>query len=230
MEKIHTTLELFNVQNLINQIPNEWCNILSMLVKPYESFINNTLSTETHKIFPKQSDIFSAFKECSFENVKVVIIGQDCYHHEGQANGLCFSVHENIKCPPSLRNIFKELQQEYNVQRHNTNLIDWAQQGVLLLNTSLTVCEKRPGSHIKVWNNFTKDIVKYLTCNKNKICYLLWGDFAISFAKYIDLSQNAVFKHSHPSPLSRKSFLGCHHFKLCNDYLSSNNMNTIKWV
>ena len=108
------TLEPFDVQSLIKQIPNDWRDILSTLVEPYKTSINDALSIETNRIFPKQSQIFSAFKECSFENVKVVIIGQDCYHHEGQANGLCFSVNQDTKCPPSLRNIFKELHQEFD--------------------------------------------------------------------------------------------------------------------
>ena len=221
--------KIFDIKNLIGNIRNDWVDVLSNLASPYEKHINESLTLEEN-ILPSQDKIFAAFKECPFENIKVVIIGQDCYHHIGQANGLCFSVEKGLKCPPSLRNIFKELYNEYGIMRTNTDLTDWAHQGVLLLNTALTVRENAPGSHIKIWKDFTRDIVKYIAANKENVCYLLWGDYAISFAQYVNSTNNSIYTHSHPSPLARKPFVGCMHFKRCNQYLVLNKTDPINWV
>ena len=221
----------FDVCGLIADIENDWKDILEILVIPFESHINDALSEEDQdEISPSRSNTFAAFKACSFVDLKVVIIGQDCYHQTGQATGLCFSVRRSTTCPPSLRNIFKEIEREYKVKRTDTDLTDWAQQGVLLLNTALTVREGHPGSHIKVWRDFTREIVKYIAANKQDVVYMLWGDFAISFAQYINATKNCVLTHSHPSPLARKPFTGNSHFTRCNTYLKQKGKDEILWV
>ena len=235
METLFETLETsetpFDIRTLIANIDNDWSDILSDLVTPFEKTINEALSSErSTEMFPADAHIFAAFKACSFDKIKVVIIGQDCYHHKGQAMGLAFSVPPDVKYPPSLRNVFKELEREYNVKRVNPDLSDWAHQGVLLINTALTVREGYPGSHIPIWRDFTREIVKSIAIKKQGIVYMLWGDFAISFSQYIATSTNCVLRHSHPSPLSRKPFVGCDHFKKCNAYLTNRGVDNVAWV
>lgn len=221
------------ITDLIQKIPNSWKDILEKI--PCED-IDHFLNEEAQKykdlldILPDKELIFKAFEKCNLEDIKVVIIGQDCYPTKGNPMGLCFSVPTGIRCPPSLRNIFKELENEYKIYRYNTDLTDWAEQGVLMLNTALTVRESCAGSHIKIWKNFTETIVKYIAENKENICWILWGAHAAGYSHYIDKSKNLVLIHSHPSPLSRQPFVGCDHFKKCNDYLESKNIKTIKWV
>lgn len=229
-------MTVFNVSSLIDKVENDWKEILRQIIKPYQDKIDTFITTELdtyeglREILPSQELVFRAFCECPFREVKVVIIGQDCYPTKGDAMGLCFSVPNGTRCPPSLRNIFKEIHHEYNEQRKDTDLNDWAKQGVLLLNTALTVREGSPGSHIKTWKDFTRDIVKYIAQNKSNVCYILWGEHAISFKQYLDENHNCVLTHSHPSPLSRRPFVGCNHFKLCNEYLNLHGMTEIKWV
>lgn len=216
------------VINLINNIKTDWKNILLK----FSININNDIIVEeyfNYTIFPPQNLILSAFDYFNIIDTKVVIIGQDVYPNLGNAMGLCFSVHSNVKCPASLRNIFKELENEYGIKRTNPNLCDWAQQGVLMLNTALTVRDGEPGSHIKIWKEFTKDIIKYIVENTKNVCFLLWGEYAISYKKLIT-NDHYILTHSHPSPLSRKQFVGNNHFKLCNEYLKKYNKQHIKWI
>jgi uracil-DNA glycosylase len=226
----------FNVTSLIDNVSNDWKDILRDIVEPYRKAIDSFMTTEyqtyegLRDVLPCQDFIFRAFSECSFRDVKVVIIGQDCYPTKGDAMGMCFSVPNGTRCPPSLRNIFKEIQHEYNVQRKETDLSDWAKQGVLLLNTALTVREGAPGSHLKTWKDFTRDVVKYIAKTKTHVCYILWGEHAISFKQHVDETQNCILTHSHPSPLSRRPFVGCNHFKLSNEYLSRQGFTEIQWV
>jgi uracil-DNA glycosylase len=168
------------------------------------------------------------------EDLKVVILGQDPYHKKGEANGLCFSVPSGMKIPPSLRNVFKELDKSFGGGggggvRKNPDLSDWARQGVLLLNTGLTVREHSPGSHAGVWKDFTRAVVEYAG-SFGGVVFMLWGAHAQSFEDCIDAERNLVLKHSHPSPLSRKPFVGCGHFERCNEYLLEKRGACIRWV
>jgi uracil-DNA glycosylase len=179
--------------------------------------------------YPNKNDILNAFKLCTFKNMKVVILGMDPYINEGEAHGLAFSVLEGKKMPPSLRNIFKELHRSYGVMRTKTDLTDWASQGVLLLNTALTVRQGSSGSHTNIWKYFTTEVVKRIGKLKG-IVFMLWGNHAQSFEHFIDTNNNLVIKHTHPSPLSRKPFLGNNHFILCNEYLLQHGKEEITWV
>jgi uracil-DNA glycosylase len=226
----------FDVRVLINNLNNDWVDVLLDIVSRYEDDINEQLDKEMKtfqdilEVLPPQDSILNAFKYCPLDDVKVVIVGQDCYPTKGHAMGICFSVPITEKCPPSLRNIFKELEHEYHVKRNDTDLTDWAKQGVLMLNTALTVRQGCAGSHIKIWKGFTTDVIKFLASNGKNLCYILWGEHAISFKQYIDETRNCVLTHSHPSPLSRRPFIGCNHFQLCNNYLASIEKIPIKWV
>lgn len=185
------------------------------------------------EILPPRRDIFKAFELFPLDELKVVIIGQDPYHRKGEAHGLCFSVPEGAKIPPSLRNVFKELAEAYGVVRKNPDLSDWARQGVLLLNTALTVREHSPGSHAGVWKDFTRAVVKAVGAGSGGgggVVFMLWGAHAQSFEDCIDSEKNLVLKHSHPSPLSRKPFVGCGHFVRCNEYLVGRGGVGIQWV
>lgn len=180
------------------------------------------------KVFPKYEDTFNAFKYTSWDNVKVVILGQDPYHTEGMAHGLAFST-KNDSTPPSLRNILKEVENDvydgFNIKRSITNdLTSWADQGVLLLNTALTVKLGWPGSHLAHWEEFTAHTMKELNEWKSGVIYLLWGAKAQEFKKYINLEQNYVLETTHPSPFSaHKGFLGCKHFSKTNELLRNIN-------
>ena len=185
-----------------------------------------------HIIYPKGNEIFNAFNLCSFDNLKVVIIGQDPYHGEGQANGLSFSVNKNIKIPPSLNNIFIELKNNYpNYRYANGDLSRWAKQGVLLLNSILTVRKSQPGSHRKIgWERFTDYVIKTISSQKKNIVFILWGSFAKSKADIIDKREHLILESSHPSPFSaHKGFFNNNHFIKVNEYLNDNNIKTIEW-
>lgn len=230
-----------NIEQEIHSIDNEWTDILSKLIEPYKNDIDKFLKNEivnNHNIIPNKDDIFNAFKRCPLSNMKVVIIGQDCYYSRAKngsilANGLCFSVAQECnKCPPSLKTIFDELYDEYGERRMNTDLSDWASQGVLLLNCALTVREGKAGSHMKIWKGFTEDIIKYITKECNNIVYILWGEFAKSYSKYIDKSNNLVLECRHPSGLaaSKGPFVGNNHFRSTNEYLIAHGKEPIKWI
>ena len=183
------------------------------------------------KIFPKGGNIFRAFNQTPFDKIKIVIIGQDPYHGNGQANGLCFSVNKGIPIPPSLHNIFKELNRDIGMKLPpHGDLTNWAEQGVLLINTALTVRENKSGSHAKIWKSFTTDLIKYIGMNSSNVVFMLWGAHAKSYKEFINSENNLILEHSHPSPLSRKPFVGNNHFVLCNDYLKARNIPIIKWV
>jgi len=222
-----------DLSQLINNINTDWKCVLNEVSTKNLEKINKNLNEEYEgvvEIFPPKNLILDAFNHFNFDELKVVIIGQDCYPSKGNAMGLCFSVPDGFKCPASLRNIFKELEQEYGIKRDNPNLLDWAQQGVLLLNTALTVREGAAGSHIKIWKDFTKDIIRFIA-KKENICFMLWGEHAISYKEFMDVNKNHyILTHSHPSPLARKTFMGNNHFKLCNEFLESVNKTKIKWV
>jgi uracil-DNA glycosylase len=201
--------------------------------KPYFLELNNFLESEksTYTIFPKEQDVFKAFELTPFDAVKVVILGQDPYHGLNQAHGLSFSVNKGVKVPPSLQNIFKELQTDNNssIPTHG-NLTHWAQQGVLLLNATLTVREGLPGSHQKKgWETFTDAVIKCISDEKEQIVFLLWGNYAKTKAPLIDANKHLILDAAHPSPLARGAFFGSKHFSKTNAYLISNQIKPIDW-
>jgi uracil-DNA glycosylase len=183
-------------------------------------------------IYPQHNEIFAALTLTPFEKIKIVILGQDPYHGPGQAHGLAFSVREGVKLPPSLRNIYKEIESEYDVKMPKSgDLTRWAQQGVLLLNATLTVREAAAGSHQKKgWENFTDAIIKSINEKHDHIVFMLWGSYAQKKGEFIDRTKHLVLEAPHPSPLSaHRGFLGCGHFKKANAYLSSAGKTPINW-
>lgn len=187
---------------------------------------------KTKLTFPPASLIFNAFDQCPLENVKVVIIGQDPYHGDGQAHGLCFSVNDGVAFPPSLLNIFKEIERDLGKQKPSSgNLIRWAQQGVLLLNATLTVQAQTAGSHQnRGWEQFTDAVIRKLANEKNNLVFMLWGSSAQKKGDFIDANRHLVLKSVHPSPLSAyRGFIGNNHFSLANRYLQENGKTEIDW-
>ncbi len=194
------------------------------------AFVRNEYATK--QIFPAAKNIFAAFDFCPFDKVKVVIIGQDPYHNVGQAHGLCFSVNDGIEFPPSLLNIFKEIERDLQLPMPKSgNLTRWAEQGVLLLNATLTVEAHKAGSHQgKGWETFTDAVIRTLNEKRRGIAYMLWGNFAQQKASAVDASKNLILKSVHPSPLSAyRGFIGCGHFSAANNYLKMNNKTEINW-
>ncbi len=187
---------------------------------------------KTQKIYPPGRLIFNAFNQCSFNNLKVVILGQDPYHGPGQAHGLCFSVNDGVLFPPSLRNIFKELKNDVNKEiPASGNLTSWAEQGVLLLNATLTVRANQAGSHQKKgWEQFTDAVIHKINDEKENVVFILWGNYAISKGKFIDQKKHLVLTSVHPSPLSAsRGFFGNHHFSRTNEFLKENGLTPIQW-
>jgi uracil-DNA glycosylase len=183
-------------------------------------------------IYPPGGLIFNSFNQCPFQNVKAVIIGQDPYHGPGQAHGLCFSVRDGVDFPPSLKNIFKEISLDMGFDRPASgNLERWAQQGVLLLNATLTVRAHQAGSHQKKgWEQFTDSVIKVLNDEKENIVFFLWGAYAQKKGEAIDRSRHLVLESVHPSPLSAsRGFFGNKHFSKCNDYLKLKGIEPIDW-
>ncbi|HAP92780.1 MAG TPA: uracil-DNA glycosylase [Gammaproteobacteria bacterium] len=192
----------------------------------YESEHNKT-------IYPPKDQIFNAFDLSSFENTKVIILGQDPYHNEGQAHGLSFSVPKGVSIPPSLRNIYQELLSDLDITPSQSgNLTHWASQGVLLLNSVLTVEKNSPGSHAKSgWVDFTDTVIDILNEKKQNLVFLLWGAYAQKKTELIDQNKHLVLTAAHPSPFSaHKGFFGCKHFSQTNDYLKMHNQQTIDWT
>jgi uracil-DNA glycosylase len=190
-------------------------------------------STRNKIIYPPKDQIFNAFDLSSFDNTKVVILGQDPYHNEGQAHGLSFSVPEGVSIPPSLRNIYQELESDLNIKpSKNGNLTHWATQGVLLLNSVLTVEKNSPGSHAKSgWVDFTDTVIDVLNEQKQNLVFLLWGTYAQQKAELIDQNKHLVLTAAHPSPFSaHKGFFGCKHFSQSNEYLKIHNQQPIDWT
>jgi uracil-DNA glycosylase len=203
--------------------------------KPYFKDLVEFVKLEynNHQCFPKGSDIFSAFNHCHFEDIKVVIIGQDPYHDIGQANGLCFSVNEGITHPPSLKNIFKELERDLEIPYPTSgNLIPWADQGVLLLNATLTVRAHNAGSHQnKGWEQFTDTVIQLISQQKENVVFLLWGGFAKKKKKLIEKTKHHVLETGHPSPLSanRGYWFNNKHFSKTNFLLQQVGVSVIDW-
>ena len=215
-------------------IDESWKTLLSdQFNAPYFTELKNFLVQEKKQfvVYPPGPQIFSAFNRTPFSKVKVVIIGQDPYHGPGQANGLCFSVAEGIKSPPSLKNIFKELNTDLGIPiPYSGNLEPWADQGVLLLNAVLTVRANTPGSHQKKgWETFTDAVIKTISDNKKGVVFLLWGNFAHTKEALINDKKHFILKAAHPSPLARGAFFGCKHFSKTNRILETESISPIDW-
>ncbi|RYD50892.1 MAG: uracil-DNA glycosylase [Sphingobacteriales bacterium] len=217
-------------------IESSWKKALQgEFVKPYFATLVQNLKDERTKgktIFPAGSDIFNAFKFTPFNDVEVVILGQDPYHGPGQAHGLSFSVKPGVATPPSLQNIYKEIQAEYGYPiPRSGNLESWARQGVLLLNAALTVEAHQANSHAKLgWHSFTDEVIYQLATQRDHLVFMLWGKFAQSKSVLIPAGKHLVLKSAHPSPLSaHNGFFGNGHFKAANDYLEAHGKTPIDW-
>ena len=218
------------------QIEESWLRHLGAeFEKPYFRQLTDFVRQEyrTTTCYPPGREIFNAFNLCPFDQVKVVIIGQDPYHEPGQAEGLCFSVKPGVQYPPSLQNIFKEIADDLGTSMPaNGSLVRWAQQGVLLLNATLTVRAHQANSHSRAgWQTFTNAVIQTLARERQHIVYMLWGGYARGKAWMIDRQQNLVLESVHPSPLSanRGGWFGNHHFSRCNQYLSDNGLTPFQW-
>ncbi len=217
------------------KINNDWKEILKEEInKDYFSELKKILVEEykNFKVYPPKKDIFTAFSLTSYSDIKVVLLGQDPYHQNGQAHGLAFSVNKGVRIPPSLLNMYKELEDDlgFSIPNHGY-LTKWAEQGVLLLNTSLTVRDSEANSHSRIgWNIFTDNIIKKINEREKPVIFLLWGNNAKSKEKFIDTRKHYVLKGVHPSPLSAsRGFFGCKHFSKVNQILKENNLKEIDW-
>ena len=216
---------------------SSWQNVLlKELEKPYflQLMKNVDSEYEKHTCFPPKELIFNAFDLCTFDNLKIVIIGQDPYHGTGEANGLCFSVNDNVKIPPSLRNIFAEINTDLDriMLPTSGNLEHWAKQGVLLLNATLTVRKDEANSHKHLdWQKFTNAVIQKISEEKEHVVFMLWGSFAQKKIKFIDESKHFILQSGHPSPLSanRGFWFGNKHFSKSNDFLIKNKKTPITW-
>lgn len=217
------------------KIEKSWNDALrSEFEKPYFASLVRFLHSEKDAgavIYPPGSKIFKAFELTPVQDVKVVILGQDPYHQPGQAMGLSFSVPENVPAPPSLKNIFKEIENDLGIRMSGRpNLEAWARQGVLLLNAILTVRAGQAASHSRIgWEEFTDAVIKYLNDNCDGIVFMLWGNFARSKSALIDTHRHYVLEAAHPSPLARGAFFGCRHFSKANDILIREGKTPINW-
>lgn len=226
---------IFMAQVRKPDIEEGWYQVLKMQFEAdYFAELKEILLAEKKKyvVYPPSPLIFNAFNSTPFDEVKVVIIGQDPYHGEGQAHGLAFSVPDRVAFPPSLRNIFKELHDDIGmVIPESGNLSKWAKEGVLLLNASLTVRANQAASHANIgWTRFTDAAIKALSEKKEHLVFILWGNYAIAKESLIDHSKHLVLKGVHPSPLSAsRGFFGCRHFSKANQYLEQNGIKPINW-
>lgn len=218
------------------QIEDSWHQALaSQFTQPYFQQIVGFLKNEkaaNKLLFPPGPLIFNAFNTTHFNDVKVVILGQDPYHNNGQAMGLSFSVPEGVAKPPSLVNIFKELNTDLNIAIPDTgDLTKWAKQGVLLINAALTVEAHKPMSHCKIgWHEFTNNVIKTLSDSREGLVFMLWGGFAKSKRELIDANKHLILTAAHPSPLSaHNGFFGCKHFSKTNEWLESRGLTPIDW-
>ncbi|MDD7281639.1 MAG: uracil-DNA glycosylase [Erysipelotrichaceae bacterium] len=215
---------------------NDWDTLFDQEIqKDYLIKIDYFLAKEykTKEIYPAKENIFAAFKTTPIKDTKVVILGQDPYHNTGQAQGYAFSVPSDFPLPPSLKNIYKELENEYHVPvSRNGDLTDWAKQGVLLMNTVLTVEAHKAFSHSKIgWQNFTNAALQLLNEQDQPIVFMLWGNSAIQAKKYLNNPNHLVLTSPHPSPLSAsRGFFGNNHFKLCNEFLEKHGVSPIQWI
>lgn len=219
------------------QLEPSWLEVLRpQFEAPYFAQLKNFLVAERQQYtcYPKGSQIFAAFDHTPFDKVKVVILGQDPYHEPGQAQGLCFSVPDGIAVPPSLVNIIKEINADLgqNVPTTQGDLSGWAEQGVLLLNATLTVRAHQAGSHQhQGWETFTDAAIRALSEKRSGIVFLLWGSYAIAKAQLIDSSRHLILRAPHPSPLSAyRGFFGCRHFSQANQYLQQQGLSPINWA
>ena len=216
-------------------IGNDWDNELSIIwnspgFHKFMDIINHEYSSKT--IYPPKEDIFAALKNTSYKDVKVVIVGQDPYHGEGEAMGLSFSVPNGIKLPPSLKNIYKELEDDLGIKPvASGDLTKWTNEGVLLLNATLTVVKDTPNSHSKLgWDRFTDYVIKKLNAREDPVVFILWGNFARSKKQYITNPKHLVIESPHPSPFSaRTGFFGSKPFSKTNEFLTRNNIKPIDW-
>lgn len=217
------------------QIEASWLEKLQTeFDKPYFEQLIQFVKDEYAKgvCYPPGKLIFNAFNLCPFSQLKVVLIGQDPYHEPGQAHGLCFSVNDGVPFPPSLRNIFEEIRTDLGVPvPQSGNLTRWAQQGVLLLNATLTVRAHQAASHQQHgWEEFTDAVISTINAEKEHVVFILWGSYAQSKARLIGASKHCILRSAHPSPLSAyRGFFGNHHFSLCNQYLQQNGLSPINW-
>lgn len=217
------------------KIADDWKALLSdEFEKPYFEELVGFVREEygSRQIFPRGANIFRAFDKCPFDKLKVVIIGQDPYHGEGQANGLCFSVNDGVQFPPSLRNIFQEVASDTGAPiPASGNLDRWAEQGVLLLNSVLTVRAHEAASHAgRGWEQFTDAVVREIAARREGVVYMLWGSYAQRKGAIADPARNCILKAVHPSPLSAyRGFFGCRHFSQANDYLVAQGKEPIVW-
>lgn len=217
---------------------SEWQAVLiEEIQKPYFNDLLNEVENEYESgvCYPPKDLIFSAFNSCDFSNLKVVIIGQDPYHGEGEAHGLCFSVNHSVKIPPSLRNIYREMNDDLDnlFMPNSGNLEHWAKQGVLLLNASLTVRKDSPNSHKHLkWDIFTDAVIQKISEQKKNVVFLLWGSFAQKKGKKIDRSKHLVLESGHPSPMSANQgkWFGNKHFSKTNLYLKEHQIPEINWI
>jgi uracil-DNA glycosylase len=220
---------------LAESLDNDWKKVLkSSFSAPYFQDLGLFLDKEygSNEIFPPLGHVFAAFQQCNFEQTKVVIIGQDPYHGDGQAQGLSFSVPSSFTLPPSLRNIYKELYSDLKVVRYSGDLSNWAKQGVLLLNSVLTVRSGQPGSHAKQgWEEFTQDVIQKLSEDKLHVVFVLWGAYAQKLAKFINTERHLIIQAAHPSPLSanRGGFFGTKPFSQINHYLLASGQEGVDW-
>lgn len=217
------------------KIAEDWKALLAdEFEKPYFEELVGFVREEysSRQIFPRGGNIFRAFDKCPFDKLKVVIIGQDPYHGEGQANGLCFSVNDGVQFPPSLRNIFQEVESDTGAPVPTSGNLDrWAEQGVLLLNSVLTVRAHEAASHAgRGWEQFTDAVVREIAARREGVVYMLWGSYAQRKGAIADPARNCILKAVHPSPLSAyRGFFGCRHFSQANAYLTSRGEEPIVW-
>lgn len=216
------------------KLDTTWKNTLeSEFQKPYWDKLTNSIRHQylTSMVYPSPKNIFRAFDLCPFDKVKVVIVGQDPYHGKDQANGLCFAVNDGIALPPSLKNIYKEIENDLHVTPNSSgDLSRWAEQGVLMLNSVLTVLANKPASHSGVgWEQFTDAVIAALNTKKENIVYLLWGKYAQTKGQMINKDKNLVLTSGHPSPYSAHLFFNNHHFSKSNTYLVEHGMSPIDW-
>ncbi len=217
------------------KLEKSWNTYLSAeLEKDYMISLKDFLKLERqdYLVYPKEKELFNAFHKTPFKKLKIVLLGQDPYHGEGQAHGLSFSVPKEVNTPPSLMNIFKEIENDLNIKNQGKgDLTKWAEQGVLLLNSTLTVRKNMAGSHQnKGWEQFTDKVISTISSKKEGVIFLLWGNFAQNKQKLIDKSKHHILMSSHPSPLSSyRGFIGCKHFSECNKILKKENKTEINW-
>jgi uracil-DNA glycosylase len=218
----------------LEQLPQSWQDVLAPeFSKPYFQQLEQFVDQERreHTVFPPEEDVFNALKFTPFDQMKVLLVGQDPYHDDGQAHGLCFSVRPGVRPPPSLVNMFKELKDDLGCRIPNHGCLeDWARQGILLLNTALTVRAHEPASHAgHGWEQFTDAIIKAASARPDPVVFVLWGGHAQKKERLIDTSRNPVIKGAHPSPLSAKKFFGSKPYSAVNDALRRLGKTPIDW-